>query len=448
MKKILLLLSALLALVLPATSQAKPGQLDKSFGMDGRVVTKLPAGEATYTHLAWGGGGRLVAALGPQLVEYLPNGCLDRHFGGDGRVEIETPEGKSFAPEGLAVDSQGRILVDGTLRAARPGKSFMLASSAVLVLRFLPNGRLDSSFGNEGTALDDFGFPHPTHEGAPEESGPFVESSGLLVDEADRPVVTGSWLSYDPSPCYSLYCYSTSEPFVARLNEDGSLGGGFGSGGVFVSSTTERASDPVQIGKGLLFLAANASCIDRCGGTHAALGRLTAGGVLDPRFASAGLASLPFWENPTVEVDRFGRILLLGAVEGGSLLLQRLSPPGEPDARFGEGGIAWINLPRKVGENPRTLAADHRGRAVFAEYGARNKHSYWVVFRRNAGGGPDQAFSNDGHVWTRMPGVTVPTQVLIGGNGKITVGGAKDTVGGGLPERQREIVLLRYSGGP
>lgn len=448
MKRTLILLLTMWALVLPAAAGARAGQLDKSFGADGRVVTKLSAGTATYTHLAWAGGGRLVAALGPHLIEYLPNGRLNRRFSGDGRVEIETPEGNSFAPDGLAVDSRGRILVDGTIEASRPGKSGALNSSAVAVLRFLPNGHLDLSFGSGGTVLDDFGFPHPTHGEAPVEGGPFVNSSGLLVDEADRPVVTGSWLRYDPSPCYSLYCYFTSEPFVARLSEDGSLDGNFGSGGVFVGSTRERASDPVQVGKGLLFLAAYVSCVDRCGGTHPALSRLTAGGVLDPRFASAGLAELPFWEDPSIAVDRFGRTLLLGSVEGGSLSLQRLGPLGKPDEQFGNSGLGWIDLPRTVGQNPRTLAADHRGRAVFAEYGLRNKRNYWVVFRRNARGEPDQGFGADGQVWTHMPGSFLPTQVLIGRKGKITVGGAKDTAGRGPPERQREIALLRYSGGP
>lgn len=447
MKKTLLLLSVLLVIALSGTAQAKPGQLDKSFGANGRVITKLAAGTATHTHLAWAGGGRLVAALGPHLVEYLPNGHLNRHFGGDGRVEIETPEGNSFSPAGLAVDSRGRILVDGTLSGSRPGKSFTLASSAVTVLRFLPNGRPDLSFGSGGTVLDDFGFPHPTHEGAPEESGPFVNSSGLLVDEADRPVVTGSWLSYDPWPCYYLYCYSTSEPFVARLNEDGSLDGDFGSGGVFAGSTRERAFEPVQVGKSVLFLTSNVSCIDRCAGTHPALSRLTAGGVLDSRFASAGLAALPFWGNPTIATDRFGRTLALGTVEGGSLFLQRLSPLGKPDEKLGDSGMMWIDLPHGAGEDPGTLAADHRGRPVFADYGLRQKRSYWIVFRRNARGEADQGFSDDGQVWTRMPNGILPTQVLIGGNGKITVGGATDTVGGGSHESRREIALLRYSGG-
>jgi uncharacterized delta-60 repeat protein len=448
MKKTLILLLTSWALLLPAAAQARPGQLDKSFGADGRVITKLSAGTATYTHLAWVGGGRLVAALGPHLVEYLPDGRLNRRFGRDGRVEIETSEGNSFIPAGLAVDSRGRILVDGTISTARPGKSFTLDSTAVTVLRFLPNGRPDLSFGSGGSVLDDFGFPHPSHEEAPEENGPFVNSSGLLVDEADRPVVTGSWLSYDPSPCYSLYCYPAKEPFVARLNEDGSLDGGFAGGGVFVGSTRERASSPIEDDKGLLFVAANVSCVDRCGGTHPALGRLTAGGIPDPRFASAGLAPLPFWENPAVAVDRFGRTLLLGSVEGGSLFLQRLGPRGKPDEQLGDSGMRWIDLPRGAAQDPGMLAADHRGRAVFADYGVRNKRSYWIVFRRNARGEPDQWFSDDGQVWTRMPGVIVPTQALIGGNGKITVGGAKDTVGGDLPGSRREIAILRYSGGP
>jgi uncharacterized delta-60 repeat protein len=440
MKKILLAACVLLAFSIPVSAQARPGQLDKSFGGDGRVITRIGvAPTAARSYLAWAGGGQIVAAFGTHLVEYLSDGRLNKRFGSGGRVKIESVEGSIFAPSGLAIDSQDRILVSGTVSRVEPGESGRLASSAVVVRRILPSGEADKSFGSDGIAWYDFGFPHPTHEGVVEERGPFVGSSGLLVDSADRAVLTGSWLSYNPFPCYYLYCYSTSTPFVARLKEDGSLDGDFGNGGVFVSPVKEGAFAPTPDGEHVLFIAANISCVDRCGGAHPVLGQLDGTGSLDPDFGSSGLTELPFSEYPSVAVDRFARIMLVGANwESSTLSLQRLSPRGVPDKRFGEEGVRGINLPGGAANGPESLAVDQHGRAIFA-LGARRAGQPWVVLlRRNPRGGSDQGFGRNGQVWTRFPDWTSPTQILLGGNGKIVLGGT---------EGEHSLALARYYGG-
>jgi uncharacterized delta-60 repeat protein len=437
MKKSLILLLSVLVLALPGAAQARPGRLDRSFGVEGRVTTRVGApSPSAGSYFAWAGGGRIVAAAGSQLLEYLPDGRLDKRFGEGGRVKIGAAENSSFDLSGLAVDSRGRILVSGT--SLKP-VSGIAESAAAVVQRFLPSGRQDASFGSDGTALNYFAAPQPLHEGAPTGTGPFVRSSGLLVDRADQPILTGSWLKYHPTPCYYLYCYGTSTPFVARLHEDGSVDTSFGSGGIFVPPTKEQASTPTMAGEDLLFVTEEISCVDRCGGAHPVLGGLDESGALDLSFAADGLADLPFfWRPPTIAVDRFGRILLSGAGEGESLLhLQRLNTRGLPDVHFGEDGSRLVNLPRGARQVSGAFAVDHQGRPLLAISGRRKGQNYAILLRRNQHGGRDRGFGNNGQVWTVMPDVISPTRVLLGGNGKIIVGG---------PLGNNGIALVRYRG--
>ena len=429
MKKILLLFPVLLAFAVPATAQGRAGQLDRSFGKDGRVTTRFGPPARSQSYFAWAGGGRIVAVAGSHLVEYLRDGRLNRSFGVAGRVKISSPEGSSLRPSGLAVDSQGRILVANS------------ASNAVVVRRFLSNGKRDRSFGIDGLAANDFGFPHPLFEGVVQESGPLVFSSGIAVDGADRPLLTGNWVS-ELSPGGCLYCHNRTQAFVARLQQDGLPDPSFGEGGLFVTSTREGVDSPLPAGETLLFVAAELLGGPRDGSTKPQLGRLLATGGLDAGFGSAGFVELPFYWPPAIGIDRSGRTLLLGTQdeEGSSLYLQRLNPAGMPDQHFGEGGTRRINLPPNPGvvPPPYVLGVDHRDRPVLAVNTQVGKRDYLVVLRRNLRGERDRNFGSNGQVWTRFPETVSPDQILIGGDGKIVVGGTLSEYG---------LALSRYYGG-
>jgi len=431
MKRLLLLMPMLFALALPGTVHAKPGQLDKSFGKNGRVITKIGSAPTGRSHFAWAGGGRIVALLGPRLIEYLPDGRRNKRFGDTGRVKIEPPANSAFNSTDLAVDSRGRILVSG---AAPIADATGRQSMAVAVYRFLPDGRPDPSFGSGGRAMTDFGFPHPLRGGALAPDGPFVEPSGMTVGAADRPILTGSWLSETPDVCY-LYCSVERGAFVARLTESGSLDQGFGDGGVYAAPES-NASVPTRSDGGLLLVASDDEY--RGSAQRPELLRLTEAGALDPGFNPVDLQSGGFPHPPAMAVDRDGRILLLPTeVEGSTILLQRLFPSGREDRNFGSEGSEWINVPPKT-TSPLAFTVDRRGRAVIATAVSRARHSYFAVSRRSQGGGLDRSFARRGWTMVRFPGLASPMQILIGANGKIVVAGT--LYGKGL-------ALARYSGG-
>jgi len=93
----------------------------------------------------------VVLTLSPPSVAAAPHaGSLDRGFGRSGRVILNLP-GERMRPRALAVQPDGKIVVAGYLSDSAdtyPGVFFGRA----LVLRFLPDGALDTTFGDGGVA--------------------------------------------------------------------------------------------------------------------------------------------------------------------------------------------------------------------------------------------------------------------------------------------------------
>jgi uncharacterized delta-60 repeat protein len=139
------------------------GMTDPGFGRGGYVPS--PFG-SDYTPLAVDGEGRTVAynyvegvehrlANGLRLKRLLPDGALDPGFGKGGTTTLRIPR---FYVGDLAIDSRGGVLLAVTLKQRSPiGEPKDLA-----LLRLRPDGRLDKSFGDDGTLR----IPWP-HRGDP-----------------------------------------------------------------------------------------------------------------------------------------------------------------------------------------------------------------------------------------------------------------------------------------
>lgn len=163
------------------------GALDPTFGIAGLVTTDFGR---TFSDYARGvevqPDGRIVAAGWAEnnctscgaksdvaLARYLPTGALDSSFGTGGRVVTDASRTNGHdRASGVAVQPDGRIVVSGTAPAPpQPGGSH----PDMAVLRYLPTGALDQSFGEQGRTLIDFGIFNP-----PE---PPTYGSGLTGDE-------------------------------------------------------------------------------------------------------------------------------------------------------------------------------------------------------------------------------------------------------------------------
>ena len=136
-------LMAVLALSVPATAlAARPGTLDRSFGGDGRVETRVPGGRPAVAGIESLPGGKLLLAgtVGDRkvvLIRYRRDGTLDRRFGNKGVRSFVFD--RDVVGLDTQLDAQGRLLLAGGLGAAYPARP----RGARPALRPRRPGRLD-----------------------------------------------------------------------------------------------------------------------------------------------------------------------------------------------------------------------------------------------------------------------------------------------------------------
>ncbi|RPJ23986.1 MAG: hypothetical protein EHM33_19275 [Chloroflexi bacterium] len=134
--------------------------LDPTFGTNGHgtVVTPLANFRHGWGALAIQADDKIVIAgtvtesysnLNENLVlaRYTSNGALDITLAGSGIVITDL--GQNEVGNDLAIQSDGKILV--------AGKSYNETSSDFLLVRYNSNGSLDTSFGDAGKVISDFG---------------------------------------------------------------------------------------------------------------------------------------------------------------------------------------------------------------------------------------------------------------------------------------------------
>lgn len=172
------------------------GKPDSSLGSEGVVETPIPGEggveEGRISDIVVQpdgkivGGGYGVDSVGVtmetvikfELVRYLSNGELDPSFGSGGFVGVRLPSPYSFGRQ-LALDASGRLILGGTYDA---NPNPLEENEAPALMRFNPNGSLDSSFGNGGIVIGALGA------GIEEESieGLALQPDGKIVTSGSR----------------------------------------------------------------------------------------------------------------------------------------------------------------------------------------------------------------------------------------------------------------------
>ena len=163
-----------MAMILGRMMSGSTTSFDPAFGTNGHGTVVTPI--ATFKHgrgaLAIQADGKIVLAgttYGNNnenlvLARYNGNGTLDNTLGGDGIVITDL--GKNEVGNDLAIQPDGKILVSG--------QSHSGSSSDFLLVRYNPNGTLDTTFGNGGKVISDFG-------GSESATGILLQPDGRLL---------------------------------------------------------------------------------------------------------------------------------------------------------------------------------------------------------------------------------------------------------------------------
>ncbi len=299
------------------------GTLDPSFGIGGRVRTRLATdADSDLASLAVLPNGKILATGESRIagrsrlsaVRYLADGGVDHAFGGgDGIAFASYGRGPSYAAQGILL-ANGRFLICGS------------TASRFAVARFRADGSLDPAFGGDGTVVTDF----------PERS---ASCEGLATDSRGRVVAVGSTTKGQ-----------VIGPAVVRYLPGGRLDRSFSGDGrtsfSFGPMDPTMANDVVVTPRGRIVLAWTGG---RLGVVTVA--RLLSNGKPDLAFGS-GHGRVDEWLGPGSGESALvrqpdGRLLLVGDDGFDPPFVIRYTANGKRDPSFGADG--FVDTPSRRG---------------------------------------------------------------------------------------------------
>jgi uncharacterized delta-60 repeat protein len=187
------------------------GSLDTSFGNGGIVTTDFLGHEDDVYSVLIQPDGKIVAvgsANSPidfydfAAARYLANGTLDTTFGTGGKTRVD------FGNNDLDIANDAALQPDGKIVAAGTTVFDFGVQEPFALTRFNSNGTVDTSFGNGGFVLIDFGS--------------FLQSANAVLVQPDGKIIAVGYPNTE---------LDDSDFLLARCNPDGSLDPSFGVGG-------------------------------------------------------------------------------------------------------------------------------------------------------------------------------------------------------------------------
>jgi uncharacterized delta-60 repeat protein len=272
------------------------------------------------------------------LARFLPDGRLDPTFGTAGSVTTHFVANNLEEANALLLQPDGKLVVAG--RSDILGTPF---PSAILA-RYLPDGRLDPSFGIEGKVTLTFGG-----------------GSGInaLVQQPDGKLAVAGFGGFSRVTASFLV--------LARFQPDGRVDPTFGEGGKVTLASSSAGRSLIQQSDGTLVVAGSFSTSS---GSGLLLVRYLPDGRLDPTFGTAGVVitdgSVPAFPRALIQQPD-GKLVVGGfrtASGSSDMLLGRYLPDGRLDPAFGAGGLVITDV--GGGELPSALLQQPNGTLVAA----------------------------------------------------------------------------------
>ena len=415
---------AIFAALLSAESRGAPGDLDGSFDGDGKVLTDFSGGSVSKaTGVAVQSDGRIVVVgytAGPfasnqdfAIVRFNTNGNLDGGFGSGGQVLTDFSGDSVSKATGVAIQSNGKIVVVGyTAGPFASNQDFAIA-------RFNTNGSLDGGFGSGGQVLTDFS------------GGSVSLATGAAIQPDGKIVVVG----------YTAGPFASDQDFaIARFNTNGSLDGGFGSGGKvltdFSGGSVSKATG-VAIQSDGKIVVVGYTVAPFASDQDFAIARFNTNGSLDGGFGSGGKVLTDFSGGSVskatgVAIQSDGKIVVVGYTAGPfasnqDFAIARFNTNGSLDGGFGSGGQVLTDFSGGSISRATGVAIQSDGKIVVVGYtaGPFASNQDFAIARFNTNGSLDGGFGSGGQVLTDFSGgsVSLATGAAMQPDGKIVVVG-------------------------
>ena len=383
--------AAACGLVIAAAAIAAPGDLDPTFGVNGRV-TLSPFVESYASSIAVQPDGKLVLAgtaddVPPPpppppiphrpfasdadflAVRLTPNGNLDPGFGSNGVVR--TPIGiggpVSDGARAVAVGPDGSIVLAG-FTAAAGGTDLAFA-------RYTSSGALAASFSVDVGSIDGV-------------NGVLVQTDGKIVAVGTG----GSGLT------------------MVRLRENGELDPSFGTGGVVDTpvgdpNLQDEAAALVER-NGKITVAGTADVWYQSQSELVVARYSSAGGRLDPSFGTGGIAVTrrPGGDRALSIALAPGGDIVVAGLAGGGYRVARYLRDGTIDRTFGGSGVVSTTF-RGLFALAFGVGVQADGKIVAAGNGASDAEAGFTAARYNVDGTLDRSFGAGGKSVYRLPAI-------------------------------------------
>jgi len=297
------------------------GTIDTTFGVNGLTSAFVGPVHDMATSMALQADGKILVAGNygwnfyndPAIVRFNSNGSIDSTFGVNGYVRYIF---SNFYDEfnDMLIQTDGKIVV--------AGRTYENGTDNFLIMRFLPTGNPDSTFGVNGKVTTDY-----------------LNSDDCIYSVLQQPdgklIVSGN-----TTPGSSYFA-------AARYLPNGSLDQTFGTGGKLFISSGARFDQCFGMA------IQSDSCIVLAGKHHQGsldeymIVRLKPNGNTDSTFASTGIKTIStLHANDIINdviIQSNGKIILTGKHNETNAMIMRLTPSGNFDNSFGASGMYSIS---------------------------------------------------------------------------------------------------------
>ena len=462
------------------------GSLDTGFDTDGIATTDLGSfGESGRAVMVHSDGKIIVAGTDDHagsadadvvVARYNADGSLDTGFDTDGIATTDL--GESDRASGLALQPDGKAVVAAT------------AVSDFALLRYNADGSLDTGFDTDGIAttnIDDDG-PDNVRDMALQGDGKILVLSGSSIlrynsdGSLDTDFGTGGAATATSTSAVGAALVLQSDGKIvvagprdhdsvvlARLNADGSLDTGFGTGGTAVTDL-----DPHRVAVGDVVLQSDGKIV--VAGTRNGdfmVVRYNAHGSLDTGFGTDGTVTTQLSDGQhssdsavgAAAIQSDGKIVVAGKSDRSPVIsgfdaarrpirvdsgfaVARYNAGGSLDTTFGAGGVATAaaNEQSLYSSGPNGITIQPDGKIIVVGDGG-HPYNAFTVMRFNVDGSLDTDFHTDGVRSPYFSGLNEAYGVAVQSDGKIVVAGEGGLQFGSGPSAGLSLVfaVLRFN---
>jgi uncharacterized delta-60 repeat protein len=412
---------------MPVTTNSAFGQagsLDPTFGSGGIVITNFGVNENNFQFVDAAlapNGDIVVAGTVSNLAEGEAQSCDIIRYLPSGALD------KSFGTGGIVTLSASDFAsISGVLAVQANGQMLVLtqvevnSTLEVALERLNTNGQLDPTFGSGGMVI--VNFPAPATE---------VASPSLVLAQPDGKIL----LSGAATPPFRSKL--APQTVLARYLSNGTLDTTFGKGG-FASAVAISAPSTLAVLSGDGILALNSS---------GQLAQFTSTGALVTTPTGGTVTAVKIGGASTFQSN--GDSLQTGAVQGPDgrrnvdSIIERFLPSGVVDSTFASPDISFGPNGGGVDSYSFGIGIDSQGRVIVGGQFVTPSNGVLGVARVNSNGSLDTTFGNGGSVNTLVGLEGFVSVILLQPNNEIVAVGeaqvSKDT-----DSTMEDLALVRY----